>query len=164
MAAVILEPPKNKHIHLRWLKNLNAQHWTPDFSYYNLLSFSPISLSRNVIFSIAQANTLFSSLTLFLVSHVLYYMELLLLYKDVNMIFSFTCWVYLQYFQFQNIHDDHVGRLLITRGKISDQYTVLRVHGFPGGPVGEESACNAGDTGSVSGSGRSPGEGNGSPL
>ena len=57
-----------------------------------------------------------------------------------------------------------MGRLLIARGKISDQYTVLRVHGFPGGPVGEESACNAGDTGSVSGSGRSPGEGNGSPL
>ena len=29
--------------------------------------------------------------------------------------------------------------------------------------VGQESACNAGDRGSIPGSGRSPGEGNGSP-
>ena len=33
--------------------------------------------------------------------------------------------------------------------------------GFPGGSVGEESACNAGDQGSIPGSGRSPGKGNG---
>ena len=30
--------------------------------------------------------------------------------------------------------------------------------------LGKESACNAGDTGSISGSGRSPGGGNGHPL
>ena len=36
--------------------------------------------------------------------------------------------------------------------------------GFPGGPDDKESAYNAGDPGSVSGSGRSPGEGNGNPL
>ena len=35
--------------------------------------------------------------------------------------------------------------------------------GFPGGSD-EESACNAGDPGSMRGSGRSPGEGNGNPL
>ena len=35
---------------------------------------------------------------------------------------------------------------------------------FPGGSDGEESACNAGDLGSIPGSGRSPGEGNGNPL
>ena len=29
---------------------------------------------------------------------------------------------------------------------------------FPGGPDGKESACNAGDPGSIPGSGRSPGE------
>ena len=34
----------------------------------------------------------------------------------------------------------------------------------PGSSNGKESACNAGDLGSVPGSGRSPGEGNGSPL
>ena len=36
--------------------------------------------------------------------------------------------------------------------------------GFPHNSVGEESACNAGDLGSIPGSGRSPGEGNGNPL
>ena len=36
--------------------------------------------------------------------------------------------------------------------------------GFPGGSKGKESACNAGDSGSVPDSGRSPGEGNGYPL
>ena len=35
---------------------------------------------------------------------------------------------------------------------------------FPGGSDGKESACNAGDPGSILGSGRSPGEGNGNPL
>ena len=32
------------------------------------------------------------------------------------------------------------------------------------GSEGKASACNAGDLGSISGSGRSPGEGNGNPL
>ena len=36
--------------------------------------------------------------------------------------------------------------------------------GFPGGSDGKASACNAGDLGSIPGSGRSPGEGNGNPL
>ena len=36
--------------------------------------------------------------------------------------------------------------------------------GFPGGSNGEESACNAGDPGSIPGSERSPGEGKGNPL
>ena len=36
--------------------------------------------------------------------------------------------------------------------------------GFPGGSDGKESTCNAGDTGLIPGSGRSPGEGNGYPL
>ena len=35
---------------------------------------------------------------------------------------------------------------------------------FPGGSDGKASACNAGDLGSVPGSGRCPGEGNGNPL
>ena len=34
----------------------------------------------------------------------------------------------------------------------------------PSGSDGKESACNAGDLASISGSGRSPGEGNGNPL
>ena len=36
--------------------------------------------------------------------------------------------------------------------------------GFLGGSVGKESACNAGDLGSVSGLGRSAGGGHGDPL
>ena len=40
-------------------------------------------------------------------------------------------------------------------------YTTSR---FPGGTDGKESACNAGNLGSIPGSGRSPREGNGYPL
>ena len=36
--------------------------------------------------------------------------------------------------------------------------------GFPGGSAGKEWACNKGDLGSISGLGRSPGEGNSNPL
>ena len=36
--------------------------------------------------------------------------------------------------------------------------------GFPHGSVSKEATCNAGDPGSIPGSGRSPGEGNGNPL
>ena len=35
---------------------------------------------------------------------------------------------------------------------------------FPHSSVGKESACNAGDPGSIPGLGRSPGEGKGDPL
>ena len=36
--------------------------------------------------------------------------------------------------------------------------------GFPGSSVSKESSCSAGDQGSIPGSGRSPGKGNGNPL
>ena len=39
-----------------------------------------------------------------------------------------------------------------------------KLQGFPGGSDGKESTCNMGDLGSIPGSGRSPGEGNGNPL
>ena len=38
------------------------------------------------------------------------------------------------------------------------------IMGFPGGLDGKESACNAGDLGSIPVSGRFPGEGNGNSL
>ena len=38
------------------------------------------------------------------------------------------------------------------------------VMSFPGSSAGKESACNTGDTGSIAGSGRSPGEGIDYPL
>ena len=40
----------------------------------------------------------------------------------------------------------------------------MLILGFPDSSVGKESACNAGDPGLISGSGRSPGEGIGYPL
>ena len=40
----------------------------------------------------------------------------------------------------------------------------ILIVGVPRNSVGKESACNAGDLGSISGLGRSPGEGNGNPL
>ena len=47
-------------------------------------------------------------------------------------------------------------------------YTFVQTHriyrGFPGGSDSEESACNAGDPGSIPGLGRSPGAGSGNPL
>ena len=49
-----------------------------------------------------------------------------------------------------------------------DECTTLRAHlplmGFIGGSDGKESACNVRDLGSIPGSGRFPGEGNGKPL
>ena len=41
---------------------------------------------------------------------------------------------------------------------------VSRVGGFPGGSGGKESACNAGNLGTIPGLGRSPGGGHGNPL
>ena len=43
-------------------------------------------------------------------------------------------------------------------------WTLICRVGFPGGLDGKASVCNAGDLGSIPGSGRSPGEGNGNPL
>ena len=45
-----------------------------------------------------------------------------------------------------------------------DDLYEVQVLGFPGGSDGKESNCNSGDLGSIPGSGRFPGEGNGYPL
>ena len=44
------------------------------------------------------------------------------------------------------------------------KFPIEVLHKFPGSSVGKESACSAGDPGLVTGSGRSPGKGNGNPL
>ena len=41
---------------------------------------------------------------------------------------------------------------------------VCSLKGFPDSSIGKESICNAGDPGSIPGSGRSAGEGRGYPL
>ena len=45
--------------------------------------------------------------------------------------------------------------------RLTHTHTFLGIlfKGFPGNSVGKESTCNAGDLGSISGLGRSPGEG-----
>ena len=53
---------------------------------------------------------------------------------------------------------------VLTRGRGDGIHRAMRNYGFPGGSDGKESACSAGDPGSIPGSGRSPGEGNGNPL
>ena len=48
--------------------------------------------------------------------------------------------------------------------KTQDIYRIPPALGFPGASEGKVSARNAGDLGSIPGSGRSPGEGKGNPL
>ena len=43
----------------------------------------------------------------------------------------------------------------------TSNYLIMCTSKFPGGSAGKESACNAGDLGSIPGLGRSPGEGKG---
>ena len=50
------------------------------------------------------------------------------------------------------------------RQKNSSSHPQLTIMGFPGGSVGKESACNAGDPCLIPGLGKFPGEGNGNPL
>ena len=60
--------------------------------------------------------------------------------------------------------------IIIKVSKVKDKQRILKgarekkKEAFPDGSPSEESACNEGDLGSVSGLGRSPGEGNGYPL
>ena len=63
------------------------------------------------------------------------------------------------------------GLLSVPQGCKGLIYSLFNLHksplGFPGGSVGKEPACNAGDIrdmGSIPGSGRSPGRGHGNPL
>ena len=54
--------------------------------------------------------------------------------------------------------------LLGQEGLLENGVLTLVFLGFPGGSAGKESACDVGDLGSILGLGRSPGEGNDSPL
>ena len=48
--------------------------------------------------------------------------------------------------------------------RVSFAFPYCLYSGFPGGSDGKASTCNAGDLGSIPGSGRSPGERNGNPF
>ena len=51
-----------------------------------------------------------------------------------------------------------------TKQSTDSMQSLSNYQGFPCSSVGKDSACNSGDLGSIPGSGRSPGEGNGNPL
>ena len=69
------------------------------------------------------------------------------------------------YIKGKNTHKLNIESYLMWHKK---QEVILRAicykGGFPGGSDGKESACNAGDLGSIPGSERSPGEGSGNPV
>ena len=52
----------------------------------------------------------------------------------------------------------------VLNDKVNILYRIIKVTLFLLGSDGKESACNAGDSGSIFGSGRSLGEGNGYPF
>ena len=56
------------------------------------------------------------------------------------------------------------SRLLVFATTLQVVYPSPYLRGCPGGSDSKESACNAGDPGSIPGSGRSPGERNNNPL
>ena len=60
--------------------------------------------------------------------------------------------------------DGHSNRCEVISHYSFDLHFFYNEWGFPGGSEVKVSACNAGDLGSVPGSQRSPGEGNGNPL
>ena len=57
-----------------------------------------------------------------------------------------------------------LGLLTTPWDRSSKKHPPLEPLGFSGGSAGKESACNAGDLGSIPGSGRFPGEGKGYPV
>ena len=73
---------------------------------------------------------------------------------------GFTC--HSHDFWVTKFHGTYRVNQLIRNFQNKQMYRV-RKSGFPGGSVGNESACNVGDLGSVPRLGRSPGEGKGYP-
>ena len=57
-----------------------------------------------------------------------------------------------------------LNKVILRLLPLSKSLSVFSFLGLPSGSDGKESACNAGDPGSILGSGRSPREGNGYPL
>ena len=52
----------------------------------------------------------------------------------------------------------------LIKGEIHQLATTILIMGFPSGSDSKKSTCNAGDLGSIPGSGRSPGGGHSNPL
>ena len=86
------------------------------------------------------------------------------------MILLICCWIWfanilLSIFKSIFIKATGLKFLFFSVAPLSDfGNNVMVLSGFPGGSDSEESVCNAADSGSISGSGRSSGKGNGNPL
>ena len=89
-----------------------------------------------------------------LISFRMDWFDLLAVQENLKSFFSTTIWEH-QFFSAQPSLWSNLSHLYMTTGK-----TIA----FPGGSEVKASACNAGDLGSIPGSGKSPGEGNGNPL
>ena len=66
--------------------------------------------------------------------------------------------------QFHHLETEDANIYLKGLLRGSSEKMHVEILNFPGGTIGKEAACNAGDPGSTPGSGRSPGEGNDNPL
>ena len=82
---------------------------------------------------------------------------------------TFTDLITLSFMWFLDLLQDSHWASLVAQGLQGTRVWCLvwedsRKLRFPGGSVDKESACNAGDPGSIPGSGRSSGEGKGKPL
>ena len=73
---------------------------------------------------------------------------------------------FISFLPLKHSFEHSLGTWVNVNGVISGRYWRLlwTFMGFPCSSVSKESACSAGDLGSIFGSGRSPGEGNGNPL
>ena len=64
----------------------------------------------------------------------------------------------------QNLHTNLLSNVIHNTQKTGTTPGLSTDGSFPGGSDSKESICNAGDPGSIHGSGRSPGEGHGNPF
>jgi len=76
---------------------------------------------------------------------------------SLSLCFSVSMWLYVSFYVCFKEASCHMARS-------SMEKPVWKGVGFPGGSAGKKSACLLINAGSISGSGRSPGEGNGNPL
>ena len=65
---------------------------------------------------------------------------------------------------FECKQNEHLNFMFILAICYFIHHFFIERNGLPSGSDGKESACNVGDLGSIPGSGRSPGEGNGKGL
>ena len=82
--------------------------------------------------------------------------------REILQYLSFSLWlVSLGIIPSRSIHCCHKWQdfIIFYGWMVTHHYIYIYIYGFPGGSDSKVSVCNAGDLGSIPGSGRSPGEG-----